>query len=81
MVKTLVCFLLAAEDMPIQNQLIRLLPDTRLVLKEWLIKNVNRPYANKSVMLELSQKSGLTVLLTQKWLSNARQKVGSRRKN
>ncbi len=72
---TLVCFLLAAENMPIQDPLIRLTPDTRLILKEWLIKNVNRPYANKAVMLELSRKTGLTVLQTQTWLSNARQKV------
>jgi hypothetical protein len=65
----------ATEDEPILGEVKQITPESVLILKEWLMGNLSRPYASKTDMIELSQKSGLTVYQTQRWLSNARCRV------
>jgi len=65
----------ASDDEPILGEFKRITPESVLVLKEWLMRNLSRPYASKTDVIELSQKSGLTIYLTQRWLSNARSRV------
>lgn len=44
------------------------------ILKEWLIENIESPYANLEFRRELANRTGLCVEQVSTWLNNSRKK-------
>lgn len=49
--------------------------EANLVLKAWLLKNIEKPNASFEVKLELSKQTGLTVTQVKDWIRYQRTKI------